>query len=290
MPQSFDIAIIGGDMRQSYLADILLDRGYSVTCYCLCESKKNIPLKPSLKEAVVNSRIIIGPTPFSRDNVNIYEEFNTSDMSFKNLLSTLTTNNILLGGNISDKISDFCFARKIPYYDFMKIKEISILNSISTAEGTILEAIKNSTGNLHQSNSIILGYGKCAKILASKLQGLNVNVTIAARNPDDCFLANAYGYSSVLISMLKSTLNDFDYIFNTIPAMILDYSLLKCVRPSCTIIDIASSPGGLDYKAANDLNLNASLCLGLPGKYAPKASAKILADALINLLEKEVIL
>jgi len=33
---------------------------------------------------------------------------------------------------------------------------------------------------------------------------------------------------------------------------------------------------------AKELGLNASLCLGIPGKVSPKASAKILADMVLN--------
>lgn len=50
--------------------------------------------------------------------------------------------------------------------------------------------------------------------------------------------------------------------------------LLKNVDLSALIIDIASSPGGVDYDAAQRLGISALHCLGLPGKYAPASSAR----------------
>jgi dipicolinate synthase subunit A len=54
----------------------------------------------------------------------------------------------------------------------MKDEKIVILNAIATAEGTIMEAIRSSDQNLHGSNCIELGYGRCAKVLAQKLKAL----------------------------------------------------------------------------------------------------------------------
>ena len=48
------------------------------------------------------------------------------------------------------------------------------------------------------------------------------------------------------------------------------------------IIDIASAPGGVDYEAAGALGIAAKLCLGLPGKYAPKTAGEILAEEIMK--------
>ena len=48
------------------------------------------------------------------------------------------------------------------------------------------------------------------------------------------------------------------------------------------IIDIASGRGGLDYKEAEEKQIKAIHCLGLPGKYAGKVSAKRLSEYVIS--------
>ena len=79
---------------------------------------------------------------------------------------------------------------------------------------------------------------------------------------------------------------DYDFIFNTIPALVLTAPLLKKMKPQVTIIDIASAPGGVDFAAASELNLCARLAPGLPGKYAPASSARAIKET-IEIMLKE---
>lgn len=289
MQTQYDVAFIGGDLRQVYMANLLIEKGFRVIVYGLSSTLflDSVNTASSLIDAISSSNVIIGPIPFSRDQVLIHSSEKLDDLSIELLLSNLTLNHRLIGGSFSGKFLDICASKRIVVYDLMKFQEVSILNSISTAEGTILEAIKNSTVNLHGSKCLILGYGKCAKILAKKLQGLDALVTISARKKEDRFLANAYGYHAISICDLKDELHSYEFIFNTIPALILDRFNLESVEKSTTIIDIASAPGGVDFEAANELGLTAKLCLGLPGKYAPKTSAEILVNVLIHLIVEQ---
>ena len=82
---------------------------------------------------------------------------------------------------------------------------------------------------------------------------------------------------AVSISDFETHLNEYDFIFNTIPAPVLLKEHLVKMKKHVTIIDIASAPGGVDFAAAARLNLSAFLCPGLPGKYAPVSSAQAIA-------------
>ncbi|BCN30597.1 dipicolinate synthase subunit DpsA [Anaeromicropila herbilytica] len=289
MQNHYDIAIIGGDLRQVYMANLLLEKGAKVIVYGLCSEilSDSICKASSLLDAVQKSDTILGPIPLSRDQIHINSTEPHEDLTIEHLFETLTSKHVFIAGDMSQRITKYLNENKIELHDFMKMNEVSILNSISTAEGTILEAVKNSTINLHGSKCLILGFGKCAKILASKLKGLDASITIAARKNEDRYLAKAYGYSALAITDLKSEIHEYDFIFNTVPALLLDYNLLTLVNKSVTIIDIASAPGGVNYGAANELNINAKLCLGLPGKYAPRTSAKILVDVITHFNREE---
>ena len=75
-------------------------------------------------------------------------------------------------------------------------------------------------------------------------------------------------------------------IFNTAPALVLDRDILKKANPDTLIIDLASKPGGVDFKTAGDLGLKVIWSLGLPGKVAPITSGKIIKDTVINILNE----
>ncbi len=66
----------------------------------------------------------------------------------------------------------------------------------------------------------------------------------------------------------------YDIIYNTVPSMILHEERLKLLNKETIIIDLASKPGGVDFKKAEELGLNARLELSLPGKIAPITSAE----------------
>jgi len=48
-----------------------------------------------------------------------------------------------------------------------------------------------------------------------------------------------------------------------------------------------SNPGGIDFNAAKNLNLNVIWALSLPGKYAPISAGKILAKIIKIIMQNE---
>jgi dipicolinate synthase subunit A len=79
-----------------------------------------------------------------------------------------------------------------------------------------------------------------------------------------------------------------DLIFNTVPALVLTRSLLSAMRRSAVVIDLASSPGGIDYQAAQELGVNAILAPGLPGLVAPRTAGEILASVVPRLVSESL--
>lgn len=92
----------------------------------------------------------------------------------------------------------------------------------------------------------------------------------------------AYGLCTRDFEERKTHFADYDYIFNTVPAQVVDRGVLEACKKDAAVIDIASAPGGVDFEAAKALGIAAKLCLGLPGKYAPKTAGEILAEEIMR--------
>ncbi|SFR83231.1 dipicolinate synthase subunit DpsA [Anaeromicropila populeti] len=287
MPNNQKISIIGGDLRQFYMAKILLEQGYDVSVYSLemPEELPGIKKSPSLKAAMNFGNIIVGPVPFSRGSINITSNISNDDMSLKHFISCIRKDHVIVGGVISPIVSKHCKANQIQCIDLLEVNEVSVKNAIATAEGAIVEAITKSAVNLHKSSVLVLGYGKCGSVLAEKLRGLNADVTVCARRQESLVLADAVGYHTLWLPDLEENISSFSFIFNTIPAKIIDNNMLNSIAKDAIIIDISSKPGCMDFVEASQLGINASLCLGLPGKYSPKTSAEILLDTLLAYLK-----
>lgn len=288
MHEQFDIGIFGGDQRQVYMALAFLVKGYSVTAYNLSDivNHNNFSQAHTFSELFDNSSLVIGPIPMSRDQITIFAENPLSDMTIAHAAYLLSDSHILVGGQIPAPLVELCRHKHIPCLDLMNNEKIAILNAVATAEGTIMEAIKESICNLHASKCLILGYGRCAKVLASKLKALDTRVTIAARSLEALAYAYAAGYDTVPIAEMKSVLPSFDFIFNTIPSFILDKDCLNKVSENVTIIDISSAPGGVDFDYARKHKINAKLSLGLPGRVSPKSSADILVSEILTFINE----
>ena len=132
----------------------------------------------------------------------------------------------------------------------------------------------------------MLGYGKIGKILSKDLYGMGAQTYAAARKYADLAMIEGHGYEPLPIGILESGISDFDIIFNTIPALILDDKILSKVRKDALIIDLASKPGGVDFEAAKRYGLRVIWALGLPGKIAPITSGAIIKDTIMNIINE----
>lgn len=283
MSKKSKISFIGGDARLFYMAKEFTENGYEVCAYAvpMPEALPDVTICNSLQEALDFSDVIVGPVPFSKTQLSITSTMKQPDLEIKHFLSLITPSHTIFGGVIPKSVKLHCNTNHIRYMDFMKMEEVAILNGVATAEGTIAEAITKSPFNLSGSPVLVLGYGKCGSTLALKLKALDAKVCVSARRNSVLAEAKCAGFDTLPFDCLKNSLSEFLFIFNSIPAQYFNESLLKEVRKDATFIDISSSPGCADIEAANKLGIHFSLCLGLPGKYAPKTSAKILADALV---------
>lgn len=277
------ISFIGGDKRQSYMAERLSKMGFKIMVYGLPLPRMlpEIKTASSMSEALDFGTIIIGPVPFSKNHKSIVSSIQGMDLSIQTFLAGLKESQLVAGGCFSPFIREFCEKHQIKLLDFMCLPEVCMRNAVATAEGAIAEAITRSPVNLHKNSCLVLGYGKCARVLACKLKGLDTKVTISARKPDALENAAAIGFETFSLKKLTDRISEFSFIFNTIPAMVLNKTVLEHANPETIIIDIASCPGGVDQEAVEKFGIQSALCLGLPGKYAPKTSADILTEALL---------
>ncbi len=287
----YDIAILGGDRRTACMAAVFVEKGYQVVCF----STVKIPYSPSiaarlaftdsLREALDAAPVIIGGIPFSKDGA-LYCEAATSDttVSLSELQRGIRKHQKIFAGVIPEDFRQTCEEREISCYDFMLDEPMTLYNAVSTAEGAILEALLHKDTNLHASNTLVLGYGRCGKVLADRLKGLHACVTVCTGDANELALACALGFETLHLSKLQNNICCYEYIFNTIPARVLNRRCLEKVSPNALIIDIASNKAGADYEAARKRNVNIRFCPGLPGKYAGESCAKYLTDYVINRL------
>lgn len=287
---STSFAIIGGDLRIIKLAEMLAEEGNTVYTYGLekaeeLKDKRNIIFCEKLKQAIENTEIVIGPIPFSSNGKQINSPFSDGTISIREFMHMMNAK-ILIAGSILPEIYDLANDEYVEIIDIMKREELAVLNTISTAEGTIEIAISNTNRIIHGSEVLILGFGRIGKVLAGKMTGLSAKVTCAARKDEDFAWIKAYGHKATNINTLGEGLAQYDIIINTVPHLVLTPERLQYVKEDCLLIDLASNPGGIDKKTAKDRDLKLIWALALPGKVAPVTTAEFIKDTIYNILKE----
>ena len=119
---------------------------------------------------------------------------------------------------------------------------------------------------------LVIGWGRIGKCLCQKLAALGVRVMVAARKETDRAMAMALGYEAVTMEGIVP--GRFRAIFNTAPAPVLPRGNDACVK-----IDLASQLG-----MAGE---NVIWARGLPGKMLPESSGWLMAQEILEFLQKE---
>jgi len=286
-----NFSVIGGDLRLSNLAKMLSKDDNKVCVFGLekvdeLNEDKRIKKCSNIDEAIKESDIIISSIPFLKSNGEIYTLFSDIHIFPKDFIKENSSEKIFIAGSIKEKEKTLLEKNYKEVIDLMKQEELTILNTIATAEGAVSVAIQNTDTNLHSSKVLILGFGRVAKIVANRFDKLCSKVTCAARKSTDFAWIQAYGYEFTNINELGENLNKYDIIINTVPQMILDKSRLNFMKKDVLLIDLASVPGGIDFEEADKMHIKYVWALGLPGKIAPVASAEFIKEQIYKICSK----
>ena len=111
-------------------------------------------------------------------------------------------------------------------------------------------------------------------------------MSVSARNPESLAMARAVGCRTFSLDELEEHIGGMKYIVNTVPARIIGESALCCIDPQALLLELASQPGGFDKNMAENIGVNVCLAPGLPGKCAPFAAAKLMHQAVCQLVNQ----
>lgn len=280
--------IIGGDLRQIYLVKKLQkDKNEVFVCgfenFVGFDKLKLKSLK--ISDLISSSKYIILPVPASRNKKVINAPFSNSDMVLSEKLFSNLKNKVVFAGIVSSLIED---VKPSGLYirDYYQREDFLIPNALLTAEGAVSIALKEYGKSIFSSKCLVVGFGRIGKILAKLLKNMGAKVTVSARSVKDVSLAKISGFETTNVSKINEKA-DFDLIFNTVPALVLNEDVLGYLSSARMIIDLASSPGGTDKLAAEELGIKLIPALGIPGKCFPEAAGEIMADVIYKMIEEE---
>jgi dipicolinate synthase subunit A len=181
-------------------------------------------------------------------------------------------------------LTKLCDTYNLRLVRLMELDEVAILNSIPTAEGAIAMAMEHTSITIHGSRSAVLGFGRCGQTLARTLAALGAQVRVVARQGAQLAQVREMALTPYPLSALEAAVADAEIVFNTIPHPVLTAAVLSRMRRDVVIIDIASKPGGTDFRYTERHHMKAILAPSLPGLVAPQTAGRIIADSVCRIL------
>jgi len=281
-------AIIGGDMRQVTLAALLTADGHRVSAFAIDRVKPpDAALASSLEECVREADCVLLPMPLLREDSALNTPLSDMVLTTDEVFAALSPKQIVCGGRIAEIAHEQAAAHGLILLDYFTREELLIANAAITAEGAIQVAMEATPATLLGARVLLLGFGRIGKLLAQRLRGLGVRVTVTARDWTDLAWITAYGYEGILIDKLDANLSGYDILFNTIPHLILDADRLRRLDRKTLCIDLSSKPGGIDFEAAATRGQKTVWALGLPGEVAPETAGAIIRDTIYHILSEQ---
>lgn len=276
-----NIAVCGGDESAARLCALLREDGYRVRTFALdgADLGGGVMKVGCPEVCFEEAEAVILPLP-AAVNGYLYAPMSPSETDIGELVSKIPEGTLICVGG-TEALPEGRYIE-----DYAARESFAVSYAALASEGAVELAMAGSDRALYNSRALVLGYGRLGKILSARLAALGARVTAAARREGDLAMASAMGYDAVSLAALDGKLGAFDYIFNTVPAPVLNTKRLAEIRCGAFMAELAGEPGGFDVLKAETLGIRAVSAAALPGKCAPQAAAELMRDAVYAVMEE----
>jgi dipicolinate synthase subunit A len=286
------VVLAGGDARQLEVIRRLteLDATVSVVGFDRLDTPLNGVVKAEWSpELLKEADALVLPAVGTDDAGNIPAIFTDQELKLADEhIAALPKKCKVVTGMAKPHLVQLCTKHQIEVVELFERDDVAIYNSIPTAEGALMMAIQNTDITIHGSNCMVLGLGRTGFTMARTLQAIGAKVKVGVRRDEAFARAFEMGFDPFYMPDLARLAGNIDLIFNTIPTMIVTAQVIAQLPLRACIIDLASKPGGTDFRFAEKRGIKALLAPGLPGIVAPKTAGRIIANSLIQIILEDI--
>ena len=287
MKHTLNIWVVGGDLRQVKLAQLLKNDGHSVHTFGLEEAPEDVWEREESLSGVERADCVILPLPVTGDGIFLNAPFAKEEIEVARVLDELCSQQLICAGRVDEQTLLMAKERGLTLHDYFAREELAVANAVPTMEGAIQIAMEELPITIHGSRVLIIGYGRIGRLLAHRFHMLGARVSVSARKWSDLAWVEVFGYGVEQTDQLDGWLCGYDLIVNTVPVQVLNEERLGELKEGCLVIDLASKPGGVDLQAAGRLGVKVVWALSLPGKVAPVTAGKAILNTVYNILREQ---
>ncbi|GGC90029.1 dipicolinate synthase subunit A [Thalassobacillus devorans] len=289
MLTGWNVAILGGDARQIEMIRKLSEWDASLHLIGFDQLDYGFTGANHIDmddEEVEKFDVVILPVAGTDENGNIDSIFSNQQMALDEDWVTRTKDDCIFLTGIANKyltdLMDKTDRRLVP---LLSRDDVAIYNSVPTVEGAIMMVIQNTDFTIHSSRVHVLGLGRVGMSVARAFHGLGAKVHVGVRKPAHYARVQEMGLVPFYLNNLEKNAENSDIMINTIPAPIINASVIRKMPSHTFILDLASKPGGTDFRYAEKRGIKAIIAPSLPGIVAPKTAGRILANTVSQILK-----
>lgn len=276
------VTVLGGDKRCAVCANMFCELGCECAVYgmeklnCDCRGTKCA----TLSDALGMCDVLILPLPTSYDGEYLFSPFSDTKIMLSDVEKLTEPNTIVFAGNPPEKMFS---NKKISLINYAENEKLTLLGAIYTAEGAIKEISGMCEKSLDESRILVCGFGRIGKHVSRLLKAYGCDVCVSTSDFKKIPVIASFGYTPFTTDKLSeqcSNSKPFDMIINTVPFKIFDHDLLLSLAGTPKYIELASSPYGIDFDAAEKLGFSVTKLPGIPGKLYPKSAGYALFECI----------
>ncbi|MDE5831216.1 MAG: hypothetical protein K2H53_06435, partial [Clostridia bacterium] len=222
--------------------------------------------------------VILFPINGISDNGEVKSEKGNIDLP-ESIFKTINKDTLVFTGLKTKKLLELIPESQI--ISFLDDEEVENKNNELTVDGTIddIRDRKNDT-------ICILGYGKLGKELYLRLTNAGIKTFVISRPKELINIDKVKNYYPLNSENIIEVFKLSDIVINTIPHNIIPEEAISCEYVPY-ILDISSSPFGIDQEIIKKYNVKYNLYLGIPSKFAPKEASDILLKVLKKVVQNK---
>lgn len=157
-------------------------------------------------------------------------------------------------------------------------------NAMLTVEGALRMAADETGRAFWRSNCLVVGYGRIGKMLCAVLTLLGARVWASARRPEDLEAIAAASCQAVPTSQISRVAAIQDFVFNTVPAPVMDMKFIRRLTQDAFVLDLASAPYGADQGAMDEAGIRYRRAPGIPGTFYAQQAGEIILEELLTIV------
>ena len=259
------VLLAGGDRRQTWLARLLAEK-------CAVRTLA-VPRCPDTVRPGPCDLLVL-PCPCLDRNGMVRTA--GEGLPLEGLLPFLGPETRIFGGALgraAAELGPYCAS----VTDLLEDPAVTEENAALTAEAALMLTQQSLEAPVRGLCTAVLGWGRIGRRLGALLTAHGAAVTAAARREEARAEAGAASCAACAFSELPE---DFDLVFNTVPARTLSDAQLRRLGSNCLWVELASAPGGLPDPPPEGLRV---LPAGsLPGRILPRAAAEVLFAGILR--------